>query len=83
MGLGLLIEIQQYEVELKKNYHLNKTRGKVFLTQIMNFIEPHRHEMYHSRNLLAYVVIIVLYESKIKHVKGDFCYDTFHAYEAL
>ena len=52
-------------------YHLNKTKGKRVLTQIMPFIEPHRYESHHIIKLLAYVVIIVMDYSNIKHVKGD------------
>ena len=51
--------------------HLNKTRGKVCLTQIMPFIDPHRHERYHSNKMLDYAVIIVMDNSSMKHVKGD------------
>ena len=52
-------------------YHINKTRGECVLTHIMPFIDPHRHERHHSSKLLAYVVIIVMDESNMKHVKGD------------
>ena len=38
--------------------------------EVMPFIKPHRHERYHIRNLLAYVVAIVMDESNIKRVKG-------------
>ena len=37
----------------------------------MTFIEPHSHERHHSSKLLAQVVIIVMDESDMKHVKGD------------
>ena len=37
----------------------------------MPFIEPHRHERHHIRKLIAWAVIIVMDESKNKHVKGD------------
>ena len=46
-------------------------RGKFFLTQIMPFIEPHRHEMHHNSNLLALEVIIFMEKSNNKRVKGD------------
>ena len=50
---------------------LTKQGEKCVLTQIMLFLEPHRHERHHSRKLLAYEVIIVMDESSMKHVKGD------------
>ena len=48
-----------------------KIGEKYVLTQIMPFIEPHRHERHHIIKLLAWEVIIVLDESNNKHVKGD------------
>ena len=39
---------------------LTKLGGKCVLTQIMRFIEPHRHERHHSSNLLSKAVIIVM-----------------------
>ena len=50
---------------------LRKTGEKHVLTQIMPFIEPHRHERRHSSKLLAWAVIIVMDKSNNKHVKGD------------
>ena len=50
---------------------LTKQGEKCVLTQIMPFIEPHRHEKHHRINLLAYSVIIVMDEPNMKHVKGD------------
>ena len=41
------------------------------LTQIMPFIEPHRHERHHISNLLVYAVIIFMNGPNMKHVKGD------------
>ena len=52
-------------------YHLNKTRGKCVLTQIMPFIEPRGDERHHSSKLIAQEVIIVMDESNNKHDKGD------------
>ena len=51
--------------------HLNKTRVKCVLTQIMPFIDPHRHERHHSSKLLSKSVIIVMEYSNTKYVKGD------------
>ena len=50
---------------------LKKQEEECVLTQIMPFIDPHRHERYHSRKLLAWEVIIVMDESNNKHVKGN------------
>ena len=50
---------------------LRKTGEKRILTQIVPFIEPHRHESNHSINLPYCAVIIVMDESNNKHVKGD------------
>ena len=36
----------------------------------MPFIKPHRHERHHRSKLLAYVVVIIMDESNIKHLKG-------------
>ena len=37
----------------------------------MPFINPHRHERHHISKLLAYVVVMVMDKSNIKHVKGQ------------
>ena len=50
---------------------LRKTGEKCVLTQIMNFILPHRNERRHSIKLLAWAVIVVMDKSNNKHVKGD------------
>ena len=50
---------------------LIKTGGKLVLTQIVSFIEPHRHERHHSSKLLASAVIIVINDTNNKRVKGD------------
>ena len=50
---------------------LRKTGEKCVLSQIMPFIEPHRHERNHRSKLLAWAVIIVMDEPNNKHVKGD------------
>ena len=50
---------------------LTKQGGKYILTQIMPFIDPYRHERHHLSKLLSYAVIIVMYESHNKNVKGD------------
>ena len=50
---------------------LTKQGEKYVLTQIMPFIEPHRHERHHSSKLLAWSVIIVTNDTDNKHVKGD------------
>ena len=58
---------------------LRKTGEKRVLTHIMPFIEPHRHERYHSIKLLVLAVIIVTNDINNKHVKGDerVSYDSF------
>ena len=48
-----------------------KTGEKCVLTQIMPFIEPHRHERHHLSKILAWAFIIVIDESNNKLVKGD------------
>ena len=50
--------------------NLKKTGEKCVLTQIMPFIDPHRHERSHSSKLLFWAVIIVMGKSNNKHVKG-------------
>ena len=50
---------------------LRKTGEKRVLTQIMPFIEPHRHEMHHSSKLIAWAVIIATNDKNNKNVKGD------------
>ena len=50
---------------------LRKTGEKCVLTHIVPFIEPYRHERYHSSKLLAWAVIIVMDKSNNKNVKGD------------
>ena len=52
-------------------FNLKKNRGKRVLTQIMPFIEPHRHERHTSSKLLVWAVIIVMNNTNKKHVKGD------------
>ena len=52
-------------------FFLIKTGGKRVLTQIVPFIEPHRHERHHSRKLLAWEVIIVTKNTNNKDVKGN------------
>ena len=50
---------------------LRKTGEKRVLTQIMPFIETHRHERHHSSKMLAWEVIILMNNTDNKHVKGD------------
>ena len=73
MHIFIVIDIQLFKIKLRNISLIILTKqgnGEV-LSQIMTFIKPHRHKSHHRRNIIAYSVVIFMYNSNSKHVKGD------------